>query len=142
MTGRTLDQLLEDRHAVFDRMEEVFLPDKHGNEKPKLPFNKYIVEWGYHSMYESALRNPNGIMAEMARKNGKSYKAKYSIPCTSGAVFTVSVVCGSTMHCSAEAPYEVMMPNVWEDSDEPFGYQTDEDLMILLAKLINHAKEN
>ena len=141
MTGRTLDQMVSDRVKEFDHMHEVFLPDKHGDEKPRLPFSEYIVEWGYHPMYESALRNPDGIMSQMARKNGKSFRAIYSIPCKGGAMMKVSVVCGATMHCSANAPYEVNMPNIWQNSEDPFGYQTDEDLMILLAKLIAYAKE-
>ncbi len=141
MTGRTLDQMVSDRVKEFDHMQEVFLPDKHGDEKPRLPFSEYIVEWGYHPMYESALQNPDGIMSQMARKNGKSFRAIYSIPCKGGATMRVSVVCGATMHCSANAPYEVDMPNIWQDSEDPFGYQTDEDLMILLAKLIAYAKE-
>ena len=141
MTGRTLDQMISDRVKEFDHMHEVFLPDKHGDEKPRLPFSEYIVEWGYHPMYESALRNPDGIMSQMARKNGKSFRAIYSIPCKGGAMLKVSVVCGATMHCSANAPYEVNMPNIWQNSEDPFGYQTDEDLMILLAKLIAYAKE-
>jgi hypothetical protein len=141
MTGRTLDQMVSDRVKEFDHMQEVFLPDKHGDEKPRLPFSEYIVEWGYHPMYESALQNPDGIMSQMARKNGKSFRAIYSIPCKGGAMMKVSVVCGATMHCSANAPYEVNMPNIWQNSEDPFGYQTDEDLMILLAKLIAYAKE-
>ena len=141
MTGRTLDQMVPDRVKEFDHMHEVFLPDKHGDEKPRLPFSEYIVEWGYHPMYESALRNPDGIMSQMARKNGKSFRAIYSIPCKGGAMMKVSVVCGATMHCSANAPYEVDMPNIWQNSEDPFGYQTDEDLMILLAKLIAYTKE-
>ena len=141
MTGRTLDQMISDRVKEFDHMQEVFLPDKHGDEKPRLPFSEYIVEWGYHPMYESALQNPDGIMSQMARKNGKSFRAIYSIPCKGGATMKVSVVCGATMHCSANAPYEVDMPNIWQNSEDPFGYQTDEDLMILLAKLIAYAKE-
>ena len=141
MTGRTLDQMVSDRVKEFDHMHEVFLPDKHGDEKPRLPFSEYIVEWGYHPMYESALRNPDGIMSQMARKNGKSFRAIYSIPCKGGAMMKVSVVCGATMHCSANAPYEVNMPNIWQNSEDPFGYQTDEDLMILLAKLIAYTKE-
>ena len=141
MTGRTLDQMVSDRVKEFDHMQEVFLPDKHGDEKPRLPFSEYIVEWGYHPMYESALQNPDGIMSQMARKNGKSFRAIYSIPCKGGAMMKVSVVCGATMHCSANAPYEVNMLNIWQNSEDPFGYQTDEDLMILLAKLIAYAKE-
>ena len=141
MTGRTLDQMVSDRVTEFDHMQEVFLPDKHGDEKPRLPFSEYIVEWGYHPMYESALQNPDGIMSQMARKNGKSFRAVYSIPCKGGAMMKASVVCGATMHCSANAPYEVDMPNIWQNSEDPFGYQTDEDLMILLAKLIAYAKE-
>jgi hypothetical protein len=141
MTGRTLDQMVSDRVKEFDHMQEVFLPDKHGDEKPRLPFSEYIVEWGYHPMYESALQNPDGIMSQMARKNGKSFRAIYSIPCKGGAMMKVSVVCGATMQCSANAPYEVNMPNIWQNSEDPFGYQTDEDLMILLAKLIAYTKE-
>jgi hypothetical protein len=35
-----------------------------------------------------------------------------------------------------DAPYEVM----FHDEDEPQGYQTDEELMILLAKAIGDTK--
>lgn len=142
-TGLTLDQLIEEWNNKFDHMEEVFMPDKQGNEKPRLPFNEYIVEWGYHPLYENALHNPGGIMAKMAKKHGKSFRAVYKIPSLSGAEFSASVICGATMHCTIDAPYEVRMPTPWMDrnDDEPLGEQTDEDLMVLLAKLIAYAKE-
>lgn len=149
--GLTLNELIDELSdgfrsewsTKFDHMEEVFMPDKQGNEKPRLPFNQYIVEWGYHPLYEGALQNPNGIMAKMAKKNGKSYRAVYKIPSLSGAEFEAVVVCGSTMNCSGDAPYEVIMPTPWLDKDDdlPLGEQTDEDLTVLLAKLIAYAKE-
>jgi hypothetical protein len=46
----------------------------------------------------------------------------------------VSVISGNMFYCRPDAPYEVRV--IGMNDDEPRGYQTDEDLMILLAKLV------
>ena len=121
-------------------MREVFMPDTQGNDKPKLPFNKYIVEWGYHHMSKD-LENlkdapdPNGAMANMRRKYGESFQCKYKLPRPDGTVTEVSVICGMMFYSRKDAPYEVMVYDGTEDND-PYAYQTDEDLMLLLAKLL------
>jgi hypothetical protein len=132
-TGKHMDR--------FDHMEEIFMPDTQGNDKPLLPFSEYIVEWGYHDMFKESLDSPNGILDKMFKKHGKHYKAIYSIPCKGGAVMRVSVVCGNNFYSEPNAPYEVRCPRIDEDSDEPLRNQTDEDLMVTLAKLIAYAKE-
>lgn len=101
-------------------MEAVFLPiDK---DKPALPYDEFIVEGGRHpSMFAD---DPT---------YGKHFHAKYVFP--NGR--KVSVVCGQMFYSRIDAPYEVM----FEDEDDPYGYQTDEDLMILLAKAIGDIDE-
>lgn len=95
-------------------MEAVFLPID--RDKPSLPYDEFIVEWGKHpaSSYKG--------------DKGDHFYAKYEFP--NGR--KVSVICGSMFYSRIDAPYEVM----FEDEDEPHGYQTDEELMILLAKAI------
>jgi hypothetical protein len=117
-------------------MREVFMPDTQGNEKPRLPFNKYIVEWGYHHMckeLENVDHDPNGALAKMRDKYGNSFACKYRIPRPDGTKTEVSVICGMMFYCRKDAPYEVM---VYDGDNDPYGYQTDEDLMLLIAKLL------
>jgi hypothetical protein len=96
----------------MSHMEAVFLPID--RDRPSLPYDEFITEWGKH---------PVGNVKEM----GGHYFARYEFP--NGT--SVSVVCGQLFYSRIEAPYEVRI-----DVDEPHGYQTDEDLMILLAKAI------
>jgi hypothetical protein len=98
-------------------MEAVFLPID--RDRPALPYDEFIVNSGRH---------PNGTFE---KKLGGHYYAKYEFP--NGR--KVSVVCGQLFYSRIDAPYEVM----FEDEDEPHGYQTDEELMILLAKAIGDA---
>ena len=100
-------------------MEKIFTPDIHGNEKPLLPFSSYIYEWG--------------------RATNDYFFAYYRIPCSSGAVAKVNVVA-----CNHVA-YEVSTP-CWEDWCDCDGtctrsFQTDEDVILTLARIINQAKE-
>ena len=95
-------------------MEAVFLPID--RDRPSLPYDEFITEWGKH---------PSGRFDD---KLGRHFYAKYEFP--NGR--RVSVVCGKLFYSQINAPYEVM----FEDEDEPHGYQTDEELMILLAKAI------
>ena len=96
-------------------MEAVFVPID--RDRPALPYDEFIVEGGRH---------PSNI--QFGAEIGGHYYAKYEFP--NGR--KVSVVCGQLFYSQINAPYEVM----FEDEDEPHGYQTDEELMILLAKAI------
>jgi len=100
----------------FAHMRNVFMPID--RDKPNLPFSEFITESGLHDIAKST-------------KHSNSFFAKYSIPRNSGVV-DVSVISGNMFYCKLTAPYEVMV-----DSDnDPQGYMTDEQLMILLAKLV------
>ena len=99
----------------MSHMEAVFLPID--RDRPSLPYDEFIVDGGRH---------PIGV--GLVGKHGGHFYAKYKFP--NGK--EVSVVCGSMFYSRIDAPYEVM----FDDDDEPHGYQTDEDLMILLAKAI------
>lgn len=115
-------------------MREVFMPDAQGNDKPKLPFNQYITEWGLHPM---SMGNDKALKY-MHTKYGDHFQCRYAIPCASGAVFNVSVISGMMFYSRKDAPYEVMGPDT---DDDVLPYQTDEDLMVYLAKLVSRAKE-
>jgi len=98
-------------------MEAVFLPTD--RDRPSLPYDEFIAEWGRHPI------------GELEGKGGHYY-ARYEFP--NGR--TVSVICGSMFHSRIETPYEVRI----NEENEPHGYQTDEDLMIILAKAIGDMK--
>jgi hypothetical protein len=99
----------------MSHMEAVFLPID--RDRPSLPYDEFITESGRH---------PIGV--ELVGKHGGHFYAKYEFP--NGK--KVSVVCGGMFYSRIDAPYEVM----FDDEDDPHGYQTDEELMILLAKAI------
>jgi hypothetical protein len=128
------------RYSMMDddmsHMEDVFL-------KRQLPFAEYLVESGYHALTLEMLDKPDGATGNMMEKYGSHFSAKYQIPCAGGAIFNVSVICGKMFYSSIDGPYEVMGPSVsvHDDSGDPSGYQTDEDLMVYLAKLVSKAKE-
>lgn len=98
-------------------MEAVFLPID--RERPALPYDEFIVDGGRHPI------------GDLEKKVGGHYYARYEFP--NGV--NVSVVCGQLFYSTIDAPYEVRV-----DGDEPHGYQTDEELMILLAKAIGDMK--
>ena len=110
----------------MDFMREVFMPDKWGNLKPLLPFAKYITKWGEHPVMEQM------GSADRAR-HGSSFRAEDNVPRPDGTLTGISVVCGSYFYSRKDAPYEILVIG----DDEPLGYQTDEDLMLLIAKLLN-----
>ena len=95
----------------MSHMEAVFLPID--RDKPCLPYDEFIVDSGRHPRL---LEHGDHFYAKYVFPNGKK----------------VSVISGSMFYSRIDAPYEVM----FEDEDEPHGYQTDEELMILLAKAI------
>jgi hypothetical protein len=137
-------------------MEDVFM-------ERKLPFPEYLVSCGYHPMTQEILNktedvviqatyNPesthdgevkSSALLDMMRKYGKHFSAKYEIPTVGGATFNVSVICGKMFYSRIDAPYEVKGRRLHEDEDgdDPMGYQTDEQLIIYLAKLIAMAQE-
>jgi hypothetical protein len=101
----------------MSHMVSVFVPV--GRDKPCLPYDEFITEGGFHP---SSFADP---------EDGRHFYAKYEFP--NGK--KVSVISGSMFYSRIDAPYEVMS----DDEDEPHGYQTDEELMILLAKAIGDA---
>lgn len=102
----------------FAHMEAVFMPID--RDKPNLPFSEYITEHGHHRIVRG-------------HSNYKHhYIARYNIPREGGSL-EVSVISGSMFYCRPDAPYEVMVSN---HSDDVRGYMTDEELMILLAKIV------
>lgn len=123
-------------------MKEVFMPDNEGNEKPRLPFNQYIREWGYHPLTNEVmvLKNKNGAVGRMHNKYGDSFQCRYSIPRPSGKLTEMSVISGMMFYSRKDAPYEVMVYDVKENNN-PLAYQTDEDLMLLIAKLLSEDDE-
>jgi hypothetical protein len=98
-------------------MEAVFLP--RDRDKPALPYDEFIVDGGIHPRLDR-----DGL-------HGGHFFAGYEFP--NGR--RVSVICGALFNSRIDAPYEVRV-----DGEEPHGYQTDEDLMILLAKAIGDIK--
>ena len=97
----------------MSHMVSVFVPID--RDKPCLPYDEFIVAGGRHPTVFNEVR-------------GGHFYAKYKFPNGRG----VSVVCGAMFYSRIDAPYEVM----FDDEDDPYGYQTDEELMILLAKAI------
>ena len=95
----------------MSHMVAVFVPID--RDKPCLPYDEFIVDSGHHPRLQ---------------EHGYHFYAKYVFP--NGK--KVSVVCGQMFYSRIDAPYEVRI----DGEDEPRGYQTDEDLMILLAKAI------
>ena len=102
----------------MSHMVSVFAPID--RDKPALPYDEFIVDGGRHLVSDG-----------LEGKVGGHYYARYEFP--NGR--KVSVICGASFYSRIDAPYEVRV-----DGEEPHGYQTDEDLMILLAKAIGDIK--
>jgi len=105
----------------MSHMVSVFVPID--RDKPALPYDEFITEWGEHPLGQGE-----------KSKIGKHFFARYEFP--NGK--QVSVVCGQLFYSTVDAPYEVWVTGADKKSetDDPLGFQTDEDLMILLAKAI------
>ena len=95
-------------------MREVFLT-------PLLPFKEYIVAHGEHPV-------SNGVGL------GNHFYADYSFPFLEQQN-NISLIHGPMFHCSLDAPYEWRITNS-DGSMEPEGYKTEEELYILLAKIL------
>ena len=100
----------------FAHMRAVFMPID--RDKPSLPFSEYITEHGVHDIVRGSTKYVH------------HYFARYSIPREGGSV-ELSVISGVMFYCKPDAPYEVMV-----NRNDPYGYMTDEGLMILLAKIV------
>lgn len=90
-------------------MAEIFLT-------PLLPYREFLVTHGEHQ----------ATLMETG-KLGKHYHARYEFRCGT----EVSVISGPLFYCSPDAPYEYRI-----GEDEPVGHQTDEELYILLTKIV------
>jgi hypothetical protein len=116
---------------------------------------QYLTHCGYHDTTQKIL-NPRsthggdeqitkrGALEGMMDKYGLHFSAKYEIPCASEKVFNVSVISGKMFYSRIDAPYEIMchaLRDEDDDTNDPLPYQTDEQLMIHLAKVIAKAKE-
>lgn len=123
----------------------------------KLPFAEYLVTSGYHPMTQEILSRKTQDFTDeeahegaaklsaldgMMDKYGLHFAATYRFPCKGGASISVSVISGKMFYSRIDAPYEVMGVALDdEDGDHPRGYQTDEQLMIYLAKVVAKAQE-
>jgi hypothetical protein len=105
--------------SEFAHMHNVFMPID--RDRPELPFSEFITDSGLHK-----------IVTNGTGKYENNFFAYYSIP-RDGGTIGVSLVCGAMFYCTPDAPYEVMV----NGTGDPRGYVTDEQLMIMLAKLIS-----
>jgi hypothetical protein len=141
-------------------MEPIFL-------EKQLPFPEYLERCGYHPMTQEVMNkykdlddesiNPRSThggdeqiakrsaLEGMLNKYGLHFSASYRFPCKGGASISVSVISGKMFYSRVDAPYEIMGVALddqdREDSSEPMPYQTDEQLMIYLAKVLAYAQE-
>ena len=128
-------------------MEPVFM-------ERQLPFPEYLERSGYHSMTQEILNKYNdptntdhetkrSALEAMLDKYGKHFSASYRFPCKGGSSISISVISGKMFYSKIDAPYEILGVALDDgrDSDEPMGYQTDEQLMIYLAKVLAHSQE-
>jgi hypothetical protein len=126
----------------------------------KLPFPEYLTHCGYHpmtqeimvKMYDQANMEKEqdhegeakqSALEGMMDKYGKHFSASYRFPCKGGASISVSVISGKMFYSRNDAPYEIMGVALedGQSGDEPMPYQTDEQLMIYLAKVLAHSQE-
>ncbi len=111
-------------------MAEVFL-------NRQLPYAEYLTESDYHPISKGGSK----ALADMRDKYGSSFMAKYSVPRPDGRVTHLSVISGMMFYSRRDAPYEIMVyENGKKKDNEPYGYQTDEDLILLIAKLLGESE--
>ena len=106
-------------HPIHEEMYGVFM-------NRQLPFAEYLTECGLHPMKAGYLKDGDAPFPN-------HYSAKYFFP-DSG--IEVSVIHGMLFHCAPTEPYEIMVSHDARKQQGPFGYQTDEELFILLTKII------
>jgi len=102
-----------------DGMDDAFM-------NRRLPYAEYLTECGLHPMKAGYI---NELKGEPLPKH---YQARYFFP-NSG--IEVSVIHGPLFHCSPTEPYEILITQGESKQQGPLGYQTDEELYILLAKI-------
>lgn len=107
------------RDEPVEGMEDAFM-------NRQLPFAEYLTECGEHPM-QVGYRN-----AQKGKPFPKHYSAKYFFP---DSRIEVYVIHGVLFHCSPDEPYEIMVTQGSREQQDPLGYQTDEGLYILLAKI-------
>ena len=101
----------------MNHMAEIFLT-------PLLPYREFLVTYGKH-----------GAALMGGGKLGDHYHARYEFRCGT----EISVISGPLFYCSPAAPYEYRI-----GEGEPVGHQTDEELYILLTRIVagKKPKEN
>ena len=122
---------LKERYMMIEDdmtfMGEVFL-------NRQLPYAEYLTESGLHHLSKG---NAEALL-KMKEKYGDHFMATYRVPRPNGKVTEMSVISGKMFYSRIGAPYEVMVHG-GKDND-PLPYQTDEDLMILIAKLLGESE--
>ena len=93
----------------------------------QMPFAEYLTECGEHPMKAGYTHAMEGTPFPM------HYSAKYFFP-DSG--IEVSVIHGMLFNCNPDTPYEILVTQGKRKQQGPLGYQTDEELFILLTKVI------
>lgn len=112
--------------------------------KQEMPFKEFIVMDKEHEIGKNDIRQE---LKTLAFNFGdlESRRVRYEFPNGYGA----SVIMGELFHTSKDCPYEIGLLHhgkldyraLGEDTDDVLGYQTDADLMIVLAKLMALPKE-
>lgn len=105
-------------HPIHEEMYGVFM-------NRQLPYAEYLTECGLHPMKAGYLKDGDAPFP-------KHYSAKYFFP---DSRIEVSVIHGMLFHCGPDEPYEIMITQGERKQQGPLGYQTDEELYILLAKI-------
>jgi hypothetical protein len=90
-----------------------------------MPFEEFIIDDGRHPRLDGT-------------------RTRYAFPNGYGA----SVISGELYHCDTEHPYEIgllkngkLVYNLFGEGDDVLGFQTDADLMVVLAKVMELPKE-
>ena len=106
-------------HPIHEEMYGVFM-------NRQLPYAEYLTECGEHPMKAGYLKDGDAPFP-------KHYSAKYFFP---DSRIEVSVIHGMLFHCGPDEPYEILISQGERKQQGPLGYQTDEELFILLTKII------
>ena len=136
---------LKERYMMIED-DMTFMADVFLNRQ--LPYAEYLTESGLHPITKNENkaiaegRDDSGALAKMRRKYGDHFIARYSVPRPNGKFTELSVISGMMFYSRRDAPYEIMVygEGTKERDNEPIGYQTDEDLMILIAKLLGESE--
>ena len=112
--------------------------------KHELPFKEFIVLDKIHEIGEHDIKSE---LKSLALNFGEldSRRVRYEFPNGYGA----SVIMGELFHTSKEGPYEIGLLHhgkldytaLGGDTNDVLSFQTDADLMIVLAKLMDLPKE-